>query len=499
MSAPALHIGEFGDPSVAAAARPFRAPRHPPDVLHKVYALARPLPPLTAILSVWIESRFPRGVSLRALATESFTLSHVVLALILLFVWNLLRARHSEGRSTPRLLFLGTQLVSVCAGTASCTLLLWLIEMASGPPRMSSGSLVDFALLCGLGGMTCVLLTGAGYSAAYWFSPPQIYLILGSRRRAIRIYKWLQTQSDRRSNVLGFIDPDNSHAKYLPCDYLGSLDRLEPILIRNPVDVVYIALPLKSQYQTVQEAICTCERIGVNYSLHAQIFESRNPWPGPLQIRSSPRGHFHHSVHEDYRLLFKRGIDIVLAALLVCLLAPLMLVIAIAIKVTSAGPVFFVQERYGRNRRRFRMYKFRSMVADAEALMKNVETLNEAAGPIFKIKKDPRISSVGSILRKSSLDELPQLFNVLKGEMSLVGPRPMSLRDVHLFSEASLMRRFSVVPGITGLWQVSGRSNTDFDTWIRLDLDYIDNWSLALDLGILLRTIPTVFAGAGAV
>jgi lipopolysaccharide/colanic/teichoic acid biosynthesis glycosyltransferase len=138
------------------------------------------------------------------------------------------------------------------------------------------------------------------------------------------------------------------------------------------------------------------------------------------------------------------------------------------------------------------------MVANAEELMKTVEDLNEAQGPIFKIRKDPRITKVGGFLRRTSLDELPQLFNVIKGDMSLVGPRPMSLRDVERFSEASLMRRFSVMPGITGLWQVSGRSNTNFDTWIRLDLHYIDRWSLGLDLRILLRTIPTVLTGKGA-
>jgi lipopolysaccharide/colanic/teichoic acid biosynthesis glycosyltransferase len=139
------------------------------------------------------------------------------------------------------------------------------------------------------------------------------------------------------------------------------------------------------------------------------------------------------------------------------------------------------------------------MVADAEGLMNSIESLNEAQGPIFKIRKDPRITKVGRLLRRMSLDELPQLFNVITGDMSLVGPRPMSLRDVQRFSEGSLMRRFSVMPGITGLWQVSGRSNTDFDTWIRLDLQYIDQWSPGLDFRILLRTIPAVLSGRGAV
>jgi lipopolysaccharide/colanic/teichoic acid biosynthesis glycosyltransferase len=175
-----------------------------------------------------------------------------------------------------------------------------------------------------------------------------------------------------------------------------------------------------------------------------------------------------------------------------------MAAIAIAIKVTSNGPVFFVQERYGRNRRRFRIYKFRSMIADAERLMEDIENLNEAHGPLFKIRRDPRVTTVGCVLRRSSLDELPQLLNVIKGEMSLVGPRPMSLRDVHRFSDPSLMRRFSVSPGITGLWQVSGRSNTNFETLMKLDLQYIDHWSFGLDLRILLRTVPAVLRGTGA-
>jgi exopolysaccharide biosynthesis polyprenyl glycosylphosphotransferase len=235
----------------------------------------------------------------------------------------------------------------------------------------------------------------------------------------------------------------------------------------------------------------------VEYTVQPDIFETRNYRPSKLTFREV-RGSVYHLVHEDYRLLLKQAIDVVFALMLLAILSPLMIIIATAIKLTSPGPALFVQERYGRNRRRFRMYKFRSMVSNAETLMTHVEELNEAKGPIFKIKKDPRITKVGRLLRKTSLDELPQLLNVIKGDMSLVGPRPMSLRDVHRFSKASLMRRFSVTPGLTGLWQVSGRSNTDFDDWIKLDLQYIDEWSLGLDLKILLRTVPAVLTGTGA-
>jgi lipopolysaccharide/colanic/teichoic acid biosynthesis glycosyltransferase len=161
--------------------------------------------------------------------------------------------------------------------------------------------------------------------------------------------------------------------------------------------------------------------------------------------------------------------------------------------------VLFTQERYGYNKRRFRMYKLRTMVVDAEARQAGLEAMNEASGPVFKIRSDPRQTPVGRVLRRWSIDELPQLYNVLRGDMSLVGPRPLPIRDVSRFAEPALMRRFSVRPGITCLWQISGRSELTFDDWVKLDLRYIDGWSLMLDVRILLRTLPAVLRGRGAV
>jgi exopolysaccharide biosynthesis polyprenyl glycosylphosphotransferase len=499
MAAPAVPFRQYVTiQSDSTRNRPFRAPHHPPDVLHKLYSIARQLAPLFAICSFGIRPGLGSQESLRTLGNSTFTLRYILVILLLMLVWTcLFRAKKTEGRDTPRLRFLISQLFAVFAGTAACTLVLWAANSFWVPAGAQLVSLQVFALRCSAFGAGCVLFTALLYSIAYRMSPPQLYVILGTRRKAISAYKKLQNQGGCRGTVLGFIDPDGSHAKYLPCDYLGTLDKLESILVRNPVDMVYLALPLKSQYHTVQEAISICERIGVDYSVQPDIFETRLARTGHFPLRET-RGFVYHMVHEDYRVLLKRVIDLVLASALLLLLSPLMLAITIIIKATSPGPVLFVQERYGRNRRRFRIYKFRSMVADAEQQMKHVETLNEAAGPIFKIRRDPRITNIGRILRRSSLDELPQLMNVIKGDMSLVGPRPMSLRDVHRFSEASLMRRFSVIPGITGLWQVSGRSNTNFETWMKLDLQYIDHWSLALDLRILLHTVPAVFSGTGA-
>jgi lipopolysaccharide/colanic/teichoic acid biosynthesis glycosyltransferase len=176
-----------------------------------------------------------------------------------------------------------------------------------------------------------------------------------------------------------------------------------------------------------------------------------------------------------------------------------MAVVIVLIKFTSPGPVFFSQRRVGLNKRRFNLYKFRTMVVDAEKQMREIEHLNEASGPVFKIKNDPRITPLGRFLRKTSLDELPQLFNVLAGHMSLVGPRPLPVRDYEGFNEDWQRRRFSVKPGITCLWQVQGRSSISFEKWMELDLQYIDKWSLWLDFQILLQTIPAVLRGSGAV
>jgi exopolysaccharide biosynthesis polyprenyl glycosylphosphotransferase len=209
-----------------------------------------------------------------------------------------------------------------------------------------------------------------------------------------------------------------------------------------------------------------------------------------VTIRSGPP--------DGWSLVAKRLIDICGSAVFLLAAAPLMLLTAVLIKLDSPGPVFFKQERVGLHKRRFQLIKFRTMTEGAERQQQLLEHLNEADGPVFKIKDDPRITRVGKFLRRFSIDELPQLFNVLKGEMSLVGPRPLPVRDVQRIALQWHKRRLSMKPGVTCLWQVNGRSDVSFDHWVRMDLEYIDKWSLGLDLKILLRTIPTVLKGAGA-
>jgi lipopolysaccharide/colanic/teichoic acid biosynthesis glycosyltransferase len=183
---------------------------------------------------------------------------------------------------------------------------------------------------------------------------------------------------------------------------------------------------------------------------------------------------------------------------LLILLAFVFAVVAILIKLTSQGPVFFSQTRVGLNKRQFKMYKFRTMVMNAEKMQNQLLARNEMSGPVFKMKDDPRVTPLGKFLRKSSLDELPQLWNVVKGDMSLVGPRAMSFRDYSLFDQDWQRRRFSVKPGITCLWQVNGRNSVPFEQWMELDMQYIDKWSLWLDFKILARTVPAVLRGTGA-
>ena len=199
-----------------------------------------------------------------------------------------------------------------------------------------------------------------------------------------------------------------------------------------------------------------------------------------------------------WQLSTKRIMDFLIASILVLLLLPLFVIIGILIKWTSPGPALFIQKRVGINKREFSLFKFRTMVVDAEKQLEKLEHLNEVEGAAFKITDDPRITPIGKFLRRSSLDELPQLVNVLMGDMSLVGPRPLPLRDFTGFDQDWHRRRFSVRPGITCLWQIGGRSSISFDRWMELDMEYIDNWSLKLDIKILFQTIPAVLRQRGA-
>jgi exopolysaccharide biosynthesis polyprenyl glycosylphosphotransferase len=325
-------------------------------------------------------------------------------------------------------------------------------------------------------------------------------LIIGGGARSRSFAERIQRRADLGYKLVGYVDTDPQFANqtFAGARWLGTVDDLPAILGNEVIDEATIALPIKSHYTQIESAIAILEEQGITTHLLSDLFPQKLSRSHTGELDGVPIVSLHSVPPFSWRTEAKRLIDIVVGTALVILLAPLFLLAAIAIKLDSRGPVFFVQDRFGLNKRRFRMIKFRTMRADAEARMTEIEHLNEKSGPIFKIKNDPRITRVGRLLRKTSIDELPQLINVLLGEMSIVGPRPLSVRDALRMEVAWQKRRFSVKPGLTCLWQVSGRSNLSFEQWMELDLEYIDRWSLKLDASILLRTIPAIMSARGA-
>src|SRR5256714_5548413 len=254
-----------------------------------------------------------------------------------------------------------------------------------------------------------------------------------------------------------------------------------------------------SQLNRVEQAISACEVEGVPVWLQADFIQTSIAKPDFDAFAGKPMLVFRSTPEVSWALYIKRAIDFVGASLALIIFAIPMLIVAVIIRLTSTGPVIFRQRRDGRFGKPFVMYKFRSMTDDAEMRRAELEPFNQMSGPVFKVESDPRITPFGRWLRRTSFDELPQLWNVLIGHMSLVGPRPLPLYEVEKFENTAQRRRLSVKPGLTCLWQISGRNQVrDFGDWVRLDLDYIDRWSLGLDFKILLRTIPAVILGLGA-
>jgi exopolysaccharide biosynthesis polyprenyl glycosylphosphotransferase len=249
----------------------------------------------------------------------------------------------------------------------------------------------------------------------------------------------------------------------------------------------------------IEEAVQACEMEGVEAWISADFFQTAIARPTFDVLGGKLMLVFHSTPQDSWALVFKGIIDFFGALLLLVLSLPLWIIAAIGIRLASKGPVFFRQERAGRYGKPFQMWKFRTMHTDAESRRAELESLNEMDGPVFKIKDDPRIFGLGRWLRKTSIDELPQLLNVLRGEMSLVGPRPLPVYEINRIEKHAQRRRLSVKPGLTCLWQVTGRNGIkNFEEWVALDLKYIDNWSLWLDLKILLKTLPAVLRGLGA-
>jgi exopolysaccharide biosynthesis polyprenyl glycosylphosphotransferase len=326
-------------------------------------------------------------------------------------------------------------------------------------------------------------------------------LIIGTNSRAVEFAYAIEGRPDLGYQLVGFADEDwigNRDFGKNGKSIVSDLEHFSDFLRERIIDEVAIALPMKSFYSQAARIVDQCQEQGVIVRVLADIFDTQKRWVNNSHLGGMAVATFSPHSSEGWPMVCKRLLDISVSSLLLVGLSPIFMVVALLIKLDSIGPVFFVQNRVGLNKRRFRMYKFRTMVGDAEQKQSELEFLNEADGPVFKIKNDPRVTRLGKYLRKASIDELPQLLNVLKGDMSLVGPRPLPIRDYQGFDQDWVRRRFSVRPGITCLWQVNGRSSVSFKEWMELDLHYIDHWSFWLDVKLLARTIPAVVRGTGA-
>ena len=326
-------------------------------------------------------------------------------------------------------------------------------------------------------------------------------LIAGTNTRALQFTHLIETRPELGYRIMGFVDQDWSGLKSfgssghsIVSDFTG----LPAFLRQNVVDEVVIALPVGSLHAHAAKIAALCEQQGITTRILSNLFDLRVAHSRTEEFEGASLITHYTGIAEGWPVLAKRILDIICSVILLVLFLPVMAAVATLIKLTSPGPALFAQRRLGYNKRVFSIYKFRTMVEDAEKRIKQIEHLNEVSGPVFKMKNDPRVTPLGRFLRKTSLDELPQLFNVLKGEMSLVGPRPLPVRDYEGFNQDWQRRRFSIRPGLTCLWQISGRSSIPFEKWMQLDLQYIDKWSLWLDFEILIRTIPAVLKGSGA-
>jgi exopolysaccharide biosynthesis polyprenyl glycosylphosphotransferase len=430
---------------------------------------------------------------------------HEVSAILLVLIGSMFLFNHFVRYDVNRFTEFAAQLRSLLmAVTATVVLLPSISLLLSFPDLSATGMLLVWvsatALLAASRFVVRELLK---YSRRLGMTSRQL-LIVGCNERAQQLAAKFERCPELGYRILGFVAEDGvplesaalgNAAEWSVC---GRIADLQSILERASVDEVLICLPVEHHFlDQITKVIRLGEQLGIVVRviadpeheallrrMHLEFFDGR------FVLTFFREGLL-------FQLMLKRLLDVTATLLLLVLLSPLMLVVALIIKITSPGPVVFVQERMGMNRRRVNLYNFRSMLADADSRRHEIAHLNEMDGPVFKIKNDPRVTPFGRFIRRTSIVELPQLFNVLSGSMSLVGPRPPLPSEVEQY-EWLFQRRLSIKPGITCLWQVSGRNKVGFRDWMELDRQYVTNWSFWLDLKILFRTIPVVLAGRGA-
>ena len=429
--------------------------------------------------------------------SERVKVTNAILGVLLVLSWY--AAFAAQGLYTSHRLGSRTrEIIEIARAIAICSVALVVAAAIGHWPTVGLRTVASFGLV------SFALVSGVRIALRYNLSRlrerghnVKSLVIVGGGARGRAFAAHIKRRHDLGYKILGYVDNDPGYVNGVRC--LGTIDELPRLMATEIIDEVAIALPIKSHYSEIERAVGLLEEQGITAHVLSDLFPQKLARAQSVDFDGMPIVTLGCVPPFSWRTEAKRLMDLSVAVIMLIVSAPVLLIAAIAIKLDSAGPIFFIQERVGFNKRRFLMIKFRTMTIDAEDRMQEIEHLNEKQGtPIFKIKNDPRITRVGRWLRKTSIDELPQVINVLVGDMSIVGPRPLSVRDATRMEEAWQKRRFSVKPGLTCLWQVSGRSNLSFEQWMQLDLEYIDRWSLGLDASILLRTIPAIVLARGA-
>jgi len=441
------------------------------------------------------------GISIRQIFSMRIKIENLMIFACLVLVWNGILSTFGLYRS-KRLSRRSTEVLDVTKANTVATAAIFIISKIFKADIITPGSIILFWVT------STTLMSLARFFFRYILSilrrrgrNLRHILIVGTNDRAIELAGKIVQKKDLGYRIVGFADsnwPGTEKVRQLGYKLASSLENLPVFLRNNVIDEVFICLPMKSFYDQATRVVSLCQEHGITLRFQPNIFNSSL---GNCQIgkfEDSDLVILRTNAFEGWPAIFKRLFDIVVSSVLLIILAPLYLIVAILIMATSEGPMFFTQDRIGLNKRIFRLYKFRTMVKDAEAKIENLQHLNEVSGPVFKISNDPRITPIGQFLRKTSIDELPQLLNILKGDMSLVGPRPLPVKDYEGFEQDWHRRRFSVRPGLTCLWQIRGRSNIPFEVWMKMDMEYIDNWSFWKDIKIIWQTIPAVLYGKGA-
>jgi exopolysaccharide biosynthesis polyprenyl glycosylphosphotransferase len=424
------------------------------------------------------------------------------LALAIWGVLLLLSGRYRSHRTVP-LLDESWAILRVCAsGTIVFMLALYILRIdvrLLGNDQISRAWVLlfgVFASLLLLGEKLCLRISSR-YVRSRGFNYRTV-LIVGANAAGLKIAESIHGHRFWGYRILGFVVNDLAPEQTWPGRFpiLGELKNLPRILETNVVDDVIFAVS-RRQLDRLEDLFLSLQEQGIRTRFAVNLFPHTQARVELEELDGIPLLSFATTPTSQLPLMTKRLLDIALSSLLLLLILPVVGAIALLIKITSHGDVLFRQTRCGLNGRIFTLYKFRTMVENAEQRRRELEHLNEMQGPVFKLRSDPRVTALGRLLRRFSLDELPQLWNVVRGDMSLVGPRPPIPEEVARYQRWQ-RRRLSMKPGLTCLWQVSGRNQIDFDQWMQLDLEYIDSWSPLLDLKILLRTIPAVLSGRGA-